>query len=109
MTAPDVLPLTDEELITRVQQQSADPDRTADGFEALYERTHEGVRRRLLSIVHSEIAAEDLLQEVFVRVWTRAEQWSGQGSFKPGCTASPPTWPQPPARSAVTRPAAARR
>ena len=81
MTAPDVLSLTDEELITRVQQQSADPDWASDAFEALYERTHEGVRRRLLSIVHSETAAEDLLQETFLRVWLHSEQWNGQGAF----------------------------
>ena len=25
--------------------------------------------------------AQDLVQEVFLRVWTRAEQWQGKGTF----------------------------
>jgi RNA polymerase sigma-70 factor (ECF subfamily) len=32
--------------------------------------------------VRDESAAEDLLQEVFLRVWTCAEQWDGRGTFK---------------------------
>ena len=33
-------------------------------------------------LVRDEPAAEDLLQETFLRVWTRAGQWNGQGTFK---------------------------
>ena len=29
-----------------------------------------------------EAAADDLIQELFLRVWTRAGQWQGQGSVK---------------------------
>jgi RNA polymerase sigma-70 factor (ECF subfamily) len=32
--------------------------------------------------VRNEAAAQDLVQEVFLRVWTRAEQWNGRGAFK---------------------------
>jgi RNA polymerase sigma-70 factor, ECF subfamily len=80
MTAADVSP-TDEELITLVNQQNAAPQLAADAFAALYDRHHAGVTRRLLAIVHSETAAEDLLQETFLRVWLRANQWNGQGAF----------------------------
>jgi RNA polymerase sigma-70 factor (ECF subfamily) len=33
-------------------------------------------------MVRDAAAADDLVQEVFLRVWTRSEQWSGQGAFK---------------------------
>ena len=33
-------------------------------------------------IVREPAATEDLVQEVFLRVWTRAEQWQGSGSVK---------------------------
>ena len=35
-----------------------------------------------MRIVRSEPAAEDLLQEVFLRVWTRADQWTGEGTVR---------------------------
>ena len=67
---------TDIELIRKVQAQNA------AAFDLLFERHAAAVRRHLLYIVRDEHAAEDLLQEVFLRVWTRAEQWNGQGAFK---------------------------
>ena len=82
MTAADGTPTpTDEELITLVYRQAEAPQTASDAFEALYDRYNEGVFRRLLSIVHSESAAQDLLQETFLRVWLRAKQWTGQGAF----------------------------
>lgn len=56
--------------------------RDAAAFETLFARYSAPVRQHILSIVRSESAAEDLVQEVFLRVWMRAEQWNGQGEFK---------------------------
>ena len=69
-------PLPDQNLIECIQDQQA------WAFEALFERYESAIRRHLCSIVRDEPAAEDLLQETFLRVWTRAGQWSGQGTFK---------------------------
>ena len=65
----------DAELVERVVAG----DRGA--FEVLFARHSDAVRRHLLRIVRQGAAADDLVQETFLRVWTRAEQWSGQGSF----------------------------
>lgn len=51
-------------------------------FELLFERYGESMARYIEGIVRDDAAAQDLVQETFLRVWTRAEQWSGQGSFK---------------------------
>jgi RNA polymerase sigma-70 factor (ECF subfamily) len=80
MTSPVVTP-TDDELITLVYQKSEDHKQQSDAFAALYDRYDEGVSRRLLSIVHSEATAQDLLQETFLAVWLHARQWNGQGAF----------------------------
>ncbi len=70
---------------------SADPDqilvervleRDARAFETLFDRYGEMIRRHLARITRDDAAAQDLIQEVFFRVWTRAEQWDGRGSFK---------------------------
>ncbi len=70
---------------------SADPDqilvervleRDARAFETLFEQYGEMIRRHLARITRDDAAAQDLIQEVFFRVWTRAEQWDGRGSFK---------------------------
>lgn len=68
--------LSDLELAEQVQAQ----DEAA--FEQLYERYQAALLRYLLSILRSQPAAQDVLQETFLRVWTRAEQWNRQGSFK---------------------------
>ena len=67
---------SDPRLIERIQEGQA------EAFELLYERYAEAVRRQLCYIVGEEPAAEDLLQETFLRVWTRAGQWNGQGTVK---------------------------
>ena len=56
--------------------------RDAAAFETLFARHNASARQHILSIVRTESAAEDLVQEVFLRVWIRAEQWNGQGEFK---------------------------
>ncbi len=69
-------PLSDQTLIESVQNQQG------WAFEALFERYQGAVRRHLSNIVVDQPAAEDLLQETFLRVWTHAGQWRGQGSVK---------------------------
>ena len=67
---------SDQNLIRKVVK------RDAAAFETLFARHSASVRQHILSIVRAESAAEDLVQEVFLRVWIRAEQWNGQGEFK---------------------------
>lgn len=69
-------PLPDQNLIESIQDQQA------WAFELLFERYENVIRRHLYYIVRDEPAAEDLLQETFLRVWTHAGQWNGQGAFK---------------------------
>jgi RNA polymerase sigma-70 factor (ECF subfamily) len=69
-------PRPDEALIESIQDQQA------WAFEALYARYAGAIRRHICNIVRDEPAAEDLLQETFLRVWRSAGQWQGQGSFK---------------------------
>jgi RNA polymerase sigma-70 factor, ECF subfamily len=68
--------LNDTVLANRVQSQDE------EAFEILYTQYHQGIFRHLCAIVRSEAAAQDLLQEVFLRLWTRADQFSGQGNFR---------------------------
>ena len=67
---------SDQTLIRKVVK------RDVAAFETLFARYSASVRQHILSIVWAESAAEDLVQEVFLRVWMRAEQWNGQGEFK---------------------------
>ena len=57
-------------------------ERNTTAFEALFERYRHAVHKHLLGIVRDESAAEDLVQEVFLRVWTCAAQWDGRGELK---------------------------
>jgi RNA polymerase sigma-70 factor (ECF subfamily) len=68
--------LSDRDLITRMMQ------RDARAFEVLFERYEGLIRRHLVRIVRDDAMAQDLVQEVFFRVWTRGEQWNGSGTFK---------------------------
>ncbi len=69
-------PLPDHELIEHIQAQQA------YAFELFFERYEASIRRYLTHFVRDEAAADDLLQETFLRVWTRAGQWNGQGAVK---------------------------
>lgn len=64
---------SDRDLIRRIQE------RDGKAFELLYARYKARVLRYLHSIVRDAHAADDLMQEVFLRLWTRAEQWKGSG------------------------------
>jgi len=63
----------DQDLLERIQA------REAAAFELFFARYRESVCRYLAGMVRDESAARDLAQEVFLRVWTRAEQWDGRG------------------------------
>jgi RNA polymerase sigma-70 factor (ECF subfamily) len=54
----------------------------AAAFERAYARWNTRIRRHLTGMVRDEAAAEDLLQEVFLRLWTRADQWEGRGTVE---------------------------
>jgi RNA polymerase sigma-70 factor (ECF subfamily) len=66
----------DVELMERIR--AGDPH----AFDRLFGRQQAGLLRHLARLVRDDAAAEDLLQEVFLRVWTRAEQWEGRGSLE---------------------------
>ncbi|MCC6445985.1 MAG: RNA polymerase sigma factor [Armatimonadetes bacterium] len=51
-------------------------------FEVLFNRYKDGIRRHLIRTLRDEEAAHDLLQEVFLRLWTHADRWDGRGSLK---------------------------
>jgi RNA polymerase sigma-70 factor (ECF subfamily) len=67
---------SDEQLMARVRRGDA------AAFEALFSRYGEAVRRHLAGVVRDVAAAEDLTQDVFLRLWTRAEQWECRGAFR---------------------------
>jgi RNA polymerase sigma-70 factor (ECF subfamily) len=67
---------SDQDLIERVLE------RDGRALEALFERYGEMIRRHLARMASESAVAQDLLQETFLRVWTRAAQWDGRGSFK---------------------------
>lgn len=68
--------VSDSELMARVREHDA------GAFETLLTRYREGIYGHVLTMVHDSSAAEDIVQEVFLRIWTHAEQWHGPGSFK---------------------------
>ena len=67
---------SDQDLIERIRE------RDAKAFETLFVRYTETIRRHVARIVRDDSAAEDVVQEVFLRVWTCAAQWDGRGTFK---------------------------
>jgi RNA polymerase sigma-70 factor (ECF subfamily) len=67
---------SDEDLIGRIRERSA------EAFEALFARHRQKLLKHLLRTVRDDAGAEDLVQELFLRVWTRAEQWKGRGSVE---------------------------
>jgi len=67
---------SDQELVNQLQ------DGDSQAFDELFERYQAAILRHLVHLTGNEMAAQDLLQEVFLRVWLRSEQWDGRGSFK---------------------------
>ena len=56
--------------------------RDGEAFEAIFERHAEAVRLHLTNMLRDETATQDVVQEVFLRVWTRGEQWTGHGALR---------------------------
>ncbi len=67
---------SDRELIEQICE------RNARAFEVLFDRYRHSLQKHILRIVRDERAAEDLVQEIFLRVWTNAAQWDGRGKLK---------------------------
>ena len=51
-------------------------------FSLLFARYQARVTELMRWMMCDAAAADDLTQEVFLRVWNRADQWSGRGSFR---------------------------
>ena len=56
--------------------------RDQEAFAILFARYQAQVTESLRWVTRDSVAVDDLTQEVFLRVWNRADQWSGQGSFR---------------------------
>ncbi|MBN2003107.1 MAG: RNA polymerase sigma factor [Anaerolineae bacterium] len=67
---------TDEILMSEILQ------RDARAFEELFDRYVEALQRHVCAMLHDEVSAHDVVQETFLRVWLRAEQWDGRGTPK---------------------------
>jgi len=67
---------TDRELMRRVTEGDS------AAFDTLFERYESAVRGQLRRIVRDMAAVDDLQQEVFLRLWSRADQWRGSGTVK---------------------------
>ncbi len=68
--------LSDTELMARVREHDA------SALDALSTRYRECIYRHVLSTIHDNSAAEDVVQEVFLRIWLHADQWHEHGTFK---------------------------
>ncbi len=66
--------LSDEELFRRIQAQ----DRAA--FDDIYSRYAAALRLHLLRMLREPASADDVVQEVFLRLWTQATKWDGRGT-----------------------------
>ena len=68
--------MTDEVLVRQIVKGDS------EAFEVLFTRYQETVCAQINRIVRDTATADDLVQEVFLRVWNRAGQWQGQGLFR---------------------------
>lgn len=66
----------DQQLISQIVA------RDTDAFEHFFARYHSAMVRHINKMVRDDGATEDLVQELFLRVWNRADQWDGSGSVK---------------------------
>ncbi len=56
--------------------------RDEEAFSRLYDRYQASVTAHLARIVRDSGTADDMTQETFLRIWHRAGQWTGEGSFR---------------------------
>ena len=80
VSAPAEQPESDDRLVERLVQQ--DPS----AFDELYSKYGKRVYSTIYRIVRSRVVAEDLAQEVFLKAWSRAND------FKRGSSRSLATW-----------------
>ena len=66
--------IPDPQLIGQIKEGDA------HAFEQFFGRYREQVHYHVRRIVGDQLGADDVVQEVFLRVWNRAGQWSGEGS-----------------------------
>ena len=67
---------TDEDLVGGVVRGEQ------EAFAILFERYRVDVCRHLQGIIRDAAAADDLTQEVFLRLWRRAQQWRGEATLR---------------------------
>lgn len=67
---------SDDILLKRIQSHDE------QAFELLTERYEAQLWAHTYRTVRDRAAADDLIQELFLRVWTRSAQWQGRGSVK---------------------------
>jgi RNA polymerase sigma-70 factor (ECF subfamily) len=67
---------SDRELIGRIEQ------RDGQALELLMRRHGPAVRDHLLRMLRDEAAADDILQEVCLRLWEKAAQWRCEGTLR---------------------------
>ena len=80
MTEAHPVPSNDLDLDLALMKRIEARDEAA--FETLFATYETAIRRHITRTVRDPEAAEDLVQEVFLRAWTHAAQWTGQGSLK---------------------------
>jgi RNA polymerase sigma-70 factor, ECF subfamily len=66
----------DEELIGGVIRKEQ------EAFAVLFRRYRQTVHSHLVQILRDSAAADDLTQEVFLRLWHRADQWKQEAAFR---------------------------
>lgn len=69
-----LMQIPDPQLISQIKE------RDACAFQQFFERYREQIHHHVRCIVRDDASANDVVQEVFLRVWNRAGQWSGRGS-----------------------------
>jgi RNA polymerase sigma-70 factor (ECF subfamily) len=67
---------SDNELIRLIAREDS------HAFDLLYSRYGEMIRGHLLRMIRDTARAEDLLQEVFLRLWENAARWDERGKLK---------------------------
>jgi RNA polymerase sigma-70 factor (family 1) len=68
--------LTDENLMTEFVAGNS------DAFAALYERYNRNVYQFVIKFVHSEVLADDVTQEIFIKIWNGRQQLGHVQSFR---------------------------
>lgn len=67
--------MTDQALANRIREKDE------EAFEKLYDKYHDLVYYVIIKIVHNSEASKELLQDVFLKVYMKIDQYSG-GNFK---------------------------